>query len=147
MNEQEMIERRRRYHEQDALSDMDLDDQRLWHQLLFLAREYHDGHFTVMKFTGNWRVFLGTLDEYTVSDNTDRELPEIEKDLSNICEVGLRGAIRTMPKGATFAEAARAAIRQDEEVRERRRVEGRDPVSDEVGRIIRSARAAVRGLS
>ena len=48
------------------------------------AAEDHDGHLTIMRFTTNWRVAFGTVDD--------------------------RFQIDAMPCGKTFAEAAIAAL-------------------------------------
>jgi hypothetical protein len=57
------------------------------------AVEICDGHLTIMRFTGNWRVGFGTLnsDDY----------------------VSHRMAIAQMPAGKTFAEAAAIALERD----------------------------------
>lgn len=52
-----------------------------------IADEKHDGHFTVMKFTSNWRVSFG----YTPND---------------------RDMINEMPEGKTFEEAVINAIKR-----------------------------------
>jgi hypothetical protein len=62
------------------------DAELMW-RLERVARERHDGHFTVMRFTTNWRVMFGT--------PNDRD--DIESALA----------------GATFASAALAALRAD----------------------------------
>lgn len=50
----------------------------------FIANERHGGHFTIMKFTTNWRISFGTPNE--------------------------REDIEEMPVGDTFLSAAKAAI-------------------------------------
>jgi hypothetical protein len=65
----------------NLLTEVDLA---LLNELVAVARERHDGHLTVMRFTTNWRVGFGTLRE--------------------------RSDISRIPKGATFAEAARVAL-------------------------------------
>jgi len=37
-----------------------MDNKKLWDMCVNLANEKHDGHFTVMKFTTNWRACFGT---------------------------------------------------------------------------------------
>jgi hypothetical protein len=56
----------------------------LMRELERIAKEHFDGHFTVMRFTTNWRVWFGT--------------PSV------------RGDIQAAPVGKTFAEAAGNAL-------------------------------------
>lgn len=37
-----------------------MNHDRLWKILQLLADQYTDGHFSVLRFTKNWRVGLGT---------------------------------------------------------------------------------------
>ena len=53
-------------------------------ELVNYANEHFDGHFTVMKFTTNWRVGFGT--------------PMDREDIEQMCE------------GKTFEEAAQRAL-------------------------------------
>lgn len=62
----------------------DLEYGTLMEALVSHADKHHDGHFTVMKFTTNWRVGFGT--------------------------PGAREDIQTMCSGATFAAAAWRAL-------------------------------------
>jgi hypothetical protein len=64
------------------------DDVALMDSLIQLANEKSDGHMTIMKFTTNWRVSLGTPSEAD----------------------GLREDIDQMPVGKSFAEAARKVL-------------------------------------
>jgi hypothetical protein len=74
---------------------MNQNDLNLFTDLVACAVEYYDGHFTICRFTTNWRVGFGTPD--------DRE------------------DINDMRDGKTFAEAApRALIRAFTKKGERR---------------------------
>jgi hypothetical protein len=68
------------------------DDAGLLAQLVEAARERSDGHLTIMKFTTNWRVQI---------DVQHVPIDPIEVD--------------GMAVGATFAEAARAALARERE--------------------------------
>jgi hypothetical protein len=57
-------------------------------QLVEVANKEMDGHFTIMKFTTNWRVCFGTVE--------------------------WREDIDQMPVGRTFAEAAQKALAKPE---------------------------------
>lgn len=61
-------------------------DEGLLRALVEIAKVYSDGHLTILRFTSNWRVGFIT--------PTDRD------------------DIAALPVGATFEEAALAAIRQ-----------------------------------
>lgn len=60
------------------------NDVKLLNELRRIANEKFDGHFTVMKFTTNWRVGFGTVNE--------------------------RFEIEALPAGETFAQAAIKAL-------------------------------------
>jgi hypothetical protein len=62
-------------------------DWKLMAELESLAVERYGGHFTVLRFTTNWRVAFTTVPTSTMD-----------------------GAVRGMSVGKTFAEAAQAAI-------------------------------------
>lgn len=62
-----------------------MTDTELFAELVKVANEKTSGHFTVLKFTTNWRVCFGT-----PNDRLDME---------------------EMPVGKTFAEAAKKALR------------------------------------
>ena len=86
-------------------------DGELLKRLQAVAKEHHDGHVTIMKFTTNWRVGFGTP-----------------------CE---RADIDHMRVGETFGEAALAALeneaadREADKERQRRRFnERRDAEED-----------------
>lgn len=64
-------------------------------RLIQIANEKFDGHFTILKFTGNWRVCFGTADTAVLDGN-----------------------VHHMPVGKTFAEAAQAAIATNSNVYE-----------------------------
>ena len=64
-------------------------DTKLLSLLLQMADSLCDGHLTIMKFTTNWRIQLGT----PVGD--------------------LREEIERMPAGKTFSDAAIAALHDD----------------------------------
>jgi hypothetical protein len=63
------------------------DDALVMAELERIARERYDGHFSVLRFTTNWRVCFCT-------PNTSM----------------MDGSVLGMAEGKTFAEAARAAI-------------------------------------
>ena len=67
------------------------DDNRdqLMRDLERVAREHFDGHLTIMRFTGNWRIGFGT--------------PEDRFDIGE------------MPVGRSFEEAACAALARPDE--------------------------------
>jgi hypothetical protein len=67
-----------------TVSRMTPDDFELWQALCQVANERSDGHLTIMKFTGNWRVAF-----MSPSDRDD---------------------IGSMSVGETFGEAARKAL-------------------------------------
>lgn len=64
-----------------------LDDALVMAELERIARERYDGHFSVLRFTTNWRVCFTTPDT-ALAD----------------------GSVLGMAEGKTFAEAATAAI-------------------------------------
>ena len=102
-------ERLKRHATNDTVSD---DDVPLLKVLIDRARHCHDRHFTVMKFTGNWRVCFGTPNEVMTWDC--RDIPqEWNEDQT---ELGV-GYIKPMPEGRTFAEAALAALEADDALR------------------------------
>jgi len=68
-------------------------DAVLFAELQRIANEKFDGHFTVMKFTTNWRVCFETPME---------------------CGFDIESDIQQMHVGSTFAEAAQKAIREIE---------------------------------
>lgn len=69
----------------DDIQMLTVTDVELFNQLVDIAKQQHDGHLTIMRFTTNWRVGFGTpMEAY----------PDIAH----------------MVAGATFAEAAQAAI-------------------------------------
>jgi hypothetical protein len=61
------------------------------------AVRYHDGHLTIMRFTGNWRVAFGTPAPCDIEEWRD----EIEE----------------MAQGETLDEAITSALKDDEERR------------------------------
>ncbi len=73
-------------------------------RLVEMADQHHDGHVTILKFTTNWRIAFGTIE-------WKPDLPE------------WRDAIAAMPVGRTFAEAAGAAMRAANGIRDRDRVD------------------------
>lgn len=53
---------------------METQKERLFQTLIDIANSEYDGHFTLMKFTTNWRCCFGTVEEYDRLDN-----PQIEQ--------------------------------------------------------------------
>ena len=78
----------------DARQPLPASDAKLLRDLVDLANREFDGHLTILKFTCGWRIQLGTPDEF------------------NQFGVGTTAyrAIKTMPSGATFCDAALAAV-------------------------------------
>lgn len=64
-----------------------VDAEKVMRDLIDRAIRFHDGHFTIMRFTTNWRVGFGT--------------PDSREDIDD------------MAKGNIFAEAAFAALEKD----------------------------------
>jgi hypothetical protein len=64
----------------------------LMQKLETVANQKFDGHFTVMKFTTNWRVCFGT--------------PDCREDID------------IMAEGKTFASAARLALEEEKDIHE-----------------------------
>jgi len=82
-----------------------MKDIELFEELQRIANEKFDGHFTVMKFTTNWRVGFGTVNE--------------------------RSEIAALPSGETFAQAAIKAINNNASVYDDH--EGENPFSRRIG--------------
>jgi hypothetical protein len=74
-----------------------IDDATVLQLLTAVASKEAGGHLTILKFTGNWRVAIGTPDfiSHGSADGPD--------------EASV--AIKALPCGPTFAEAAIAALK------------------------------------
>jgi hypothetical protein len=83
-------ERRARRNRAERAYTMTPEDIAAMEWLVRCAAECFDGHLTIMKFTGNWRVGFGTLGSGDIME--------------------LRADIAGMAVGTTLAEAAEAAL-------------------------------------
>ena len=87
-----------------AVNDGFMSTMEAFDLLVTKARERTDGHFSILKFTGGWRVMLGTI---AITDVPDDVQPP------------LYGAIRAMPEGKTFQEAVLLALKPARKAMER----------------------------
>jgi hypothetical protein len=69
---------------------MTTDEVEMFNRLQDVANQKFDGHFTIMKFTTNWRVSFGTPHDGS--------------------QFGVRDYIDSMSVGLTFYEAAQNAL-------------------------------------